>query len=130
MIDTNIIIDHLRNAPQATKQLKEIENGNFDGLISTITVMELFAAPRLNQKRIATIKSLLEIFEHIPVDGRIAAASGKLLSTYRASHGLDPMDAIIASTAILNEAVLFTLNTRHFRFIEGLVSINPYKADD
>lgn len=130
VIDTNIIIDHLRNIPQATKLLKEIENGNFEGLISTITILELMAAPRLNEKRIEAIRGLLEIFEHIPVDGQAATTAGILLSKYRASHGLDPMDAIVAATSIGNEAVLFTLDTKHFRYIEGLVTINPYMVDE
>ena len=38
ILDTNIIIDHLRNIPQATKQLQEIEDGNYTGLISVITI--------------------------------------------------------------------------------------------
>ncbi|MFZ5642546.1 MAG: type II toxin-antitoxin system VapC family toxin [Bacillota bacterium] len=130
VIDTNIIIDHLRNVPKATQQIKEIENGNFEGIISTITVMELLAAPRLNQQRIEAIKILLGIFDHVPVDGQLAAIAGNLLSKYRASHGLNPMDAIIAATALIGDAVLFTLNTKHFRYIEGLVSINPYMAEE
>jgi len=63
------------------------------------------------------------------VDRKIATTAGKFLSIYRASHGLDPMDAIIVATAYVNEAVLFTLNIKHFRFIERLVSINPSMID-
>ena len=130
VVDTNIIIDHLRGIPQATQQLREVENGNFEGLISTITVMELMAAPRMTEERFNMIKSIFELFELVPVDGSIAAAAGSFLSKYRASHGLNPMDAIIAATAFVNESVLFTLNKKHFRFIQGLVSINPYLAEE
>ncbi|MFZ5632931.1 MAG: type II toxin-antitoxin system VapC family toxin [Bacillota bacterium] len=130
VIDTNIIIDHLRNIPQATRQLQEVENGNLEGLISTITVMELMAAPKMTPQRVDAIKSLLGIFDHIPVDDHVAAMAGGLLSKYHSSHGLDPMDAIIAATALINDAVLFTLNKKHFKFIEGLVSVNPYVADE
>jgi len=35
VVDTNIIIDHLRGVPQATKVLKEAEDGSLEGLIST-----------------------------------------------------------------------------------------------
>lgn len=128
--DTNIIIDHLRNVPQATSLLKEIEGGSFDGLVSTITILELMAAPKMTEQRFEAIRGLLEIFEHVPVDGRIATVAGRYLAKYRASHGLEPMDAIIAATASANEAVLFTLNTRHFKFIEGLVVVNPYLVND
>ncbi|AEG61983.1 type II toxin-antitoxin system VapC family toxin [Desulforamulus ruminis] len=130
IFDTNIIIDHLKRLPQAQEQLRHVENGVYEGYVSTITIMELLSAPRISEERHEKIRSLLEIFEHIPVDRKIAAAAGKLLSTYHASHGLNAMDALIAATALVHESVLFTLNKKHFRFIEGLVSINPYLAED
>lgn len=124
--DTNIIIDHLRRVPQATKLFMDIQQGNFEGLISTITILELMAAPKMTEERFNAVRELLDIFDVIPVDGRVASAAGMYLARYRASHGLEPMDAIIAATALTNDAALFTLNVRHFRFIEGLVVINPY----
>jgi predicted nucleic acid-binding protein len=127
--DTNIIIDHLRNVPMATSLLEEIENGSFDGYISTITILELMAAPRMTEKRFEAVRTLVEMFEHVPVDERIATVAGRYLAKYRVSHGLEPMDAIIAATASVNEAVLFTLNTKHYKFIGGLVIINPYLVD-
>lgn len=41
VVDTNIIIDHLRGVPQAAKVLREAEDGSLEGLISTITIMEI-----------------------------------------------------------------------------------------
>ncbi|MEG3069844.1 MAG: PIN domain-containing protein [Candidatus Syntrophopropionicum ammoniitolerans] len=75
--DTNVIIDHLRNIPQATSLLEEVENGSFEGLISTITILELMAAPRMTEKRFKIIKTLIEMFEHVPVDERIATVAGR-----------------------------------------------------
>lgn len=129
VVDTNIIIDHLRNVPKATKLLQDIEDDNFEGLISTITILELIAAPKMTEQRLAAVRELLELFERIPVDGQIATAAGLYMAKYRASHGLEPMDAIIAATARVNEAAMFTLNTKHFKFIEGLVVINPYLVE-
>jgi predicted nucleic acid-binding protein len=48
--DTNMIIDHLRNVEKAINLLKEIESGNFDGT-STITILELMAAPKKTEQR-------------------------------------------------------------------------------
>lgn len=129
LVDTNILIDHLRNITKATELLEEIENKNFEGLLSTINILELMAAPKMTEKRFESIKCLLDIFEHVPVDSNIAIVAGRYLAKYRASHGLEPMDAIIAASARVNEAVLFTLNIKHFKFIEGLVVINPYTID-
>lgn len=76
VVDTNIIIDHLRGIPQATGLLKEIENGHFAGLVSTITIMELMAAPKMSEQRRQAIKELLAVFKHAPVDGQTATAAG------------------------------------------------------
>ncbi|MEW6173985.1 MAG: type II toxin-antitoxin system VapC family toxin [Bacillota bacterium] len=130
VVDTNVIIDHLRGVPQAVKLLKEIEEGSLEGLISTITIMEIMSAPKMSEERLYAVKELLEIFEHCPVGNQTATAAGSLLAKYRRSHGLEPMDALIAATAKINEAVLFTLNTRHFRYIEGLISVNPYDVEE
>ncbi len=127
--DTNIIIDHLRNVPRATSLLEEIENGSFEGLISTITILELMAAPKMTEKRFEIVRTLVKMFEQVPVDERVATVAGRYLAKYRPSHGLEPMDAIIAATASVSEAVLFTLNTKHFKYIEGLVTINPYLVE-
>lgn len=129
LVDTNILIDHLRDIPKATELMEEVENNNFEGLLSTINIMELMAAPKMTEKRFESIRCLLDIFEHVPVDSNIAIVAGQFLAKYRASHGLEPMDAIIAATAHVNDAVLFTLNIKHFRFIQGLVAINPYTVD-
>lgn len=110
--------------------MKEIENRSFEGLVSTITVMELIAAPKMTEQRFEAIRMLLDIFEHVPVEGQIAFAAGRYLAKYHASYSLEPMDAIIAATALVHEAALFTLNTKHFRFIEGLVVINPDLANE
>jgi predicted nucleic acid-binding protein len=40
------------------------------------------------------------------------------------------MDALIGATAMVNDAVLFTLSKKHFRFIKGLVTINPYLTEE
>ncbi|HUW66023.1 MAG TPA: type II toxin-antitoxin system VapC family toxin [Spirochaetia bacterium] len=126
VVDTNIIVDHLRNVAQASSVLKDIGNGNFEGLISTITVLELMASPAMTDERIEAVRSLLGIFDIIAVNSQIAWVGGRYLAKYRASHGLQPMDSIIAATASENGAALFTLNQKHFRFIEGLVVVNPY----
>lgn len=82
----------------------------------------------MSAARLTAVKELLAIFENCPVDSQTATLAGNLLAKYRRSHGLEPMDALIAATAKVNEAVLFTLNVRHFRYIEGLVVVNPYDA--
>lgn len=72
LIDTNIIIDHLRGIPAATRQLSQVESNYFEGIISTITVMELFAARHLSEKQRKDIESIFDLMIHIPVNGDVA----------------------------------------------------------
>lgn len=39
---------------------------------------------------------------------------------YTLSHNLDLPDALIASTAIIYDLELYTLNKKHFRYIDNL----------
>ena len=126
VVDTNLIVDHLRNVAQATRVLEDIRDGSFEGLVSTITVLELMASPAMTEERIQAVRSLLGIFDIVAVNSEIAWVGGRYVAKYRAAHGLQPMDAMIAATASVNGAALFTLNRKHFKFIEGLVVVNPY----
>jgi hypothetical protein len=127
LIDTCVIIDHLKGVPQASKYLEKAENQEIDGLISTVTELELFAGTKMSDEEQKAIFELLEVVEAITVTSEIAQKAGLLLAQYRKSHGLRALDAVIAATALINDAVLITLNDRHFRFIQGLLVINPYK---
>jgi len=42
------------------------------------------------------------------------------MEEYSLSHKLAIPDALIAATAVVNSISLYTLNTKDFRFIEGL----------
>lgn len=126
IFDTNILIDHLRGHPEAVTRVKEAEEGKIYGIISAITVLELYAAPKMTSYRLVNLKTLLEIFECIAVENDIAQKAGEMLARYRASHGLDPLDSIIAATTVIQDAVLFTTNIKHFKYIEGLVALSPY----
>ncbi len=92
--------------------------------------MELIAAPKMTKQCFEAARELIDMFELVPVDSLVATTSGRFLAKYRASHGLEPMDAIIAATALTNDAALFTLNTKHFKYIDGLIVINPYLTYD
>jgi len=125
LVDTNIIIDHLRGVTEAGAYLKNIERGELEGLISSLSIMELFAAPRFVPEDEEIINEILGIFEVVTITPGIARSAGKLLGQYRRSHGLEPIDALIAATALASDAVLLTRNEEHFKFIDGLLVVKP-----
>ncbi|HHY94351.1 MAG TPA: type II toxin-antitoxin system VapC family toxin [Firmicutes bacterium] len=130
LVDTCVIIDHLRGTQAATDFLGQIEEGHVEGLVSAVTVMELFAGKSMDEEEENELRSLLGIFRLIPVDSGVAERAGRLLAQFRRSHGLNPVDALIAATALVNDAALASANERHFRIIPGLLVTNPLAAAD
>ena len=55
-----------------------------------------------------------------PITEKISNYFIDLMINYSLSHNLDLPDALIASTAIINDLELYTLNLKHFKYIQNL----------
>ncbi len=53
----------------------------------------------------------------------------ELMLKYSKSHGLAVPDALIASTALINDIEIYTLNKKDFRYIDNLKLYNEKKND-
>lgn len=122
LIDTDVLIDYLRNHPLAVEYL---ENLTADLLISSITVAELYTGVREGKER-EQLKNFLHIFEIIPITTEIAVLGGLCRRDYGKSHGVGLADAIIAATAEIQQASIVTLNQKHFQHITKNLII-PYQ---
>ena len=118
LIDTDILINAARMIPDAVQFLEKTESEGTLG-ISVITEMEIVAGCR-DKKELRKLDKFLKRFQILPVQAAISSQASHLLRTYNLSHGLLIPDAVIAATAIENSLVLATLNTKDFRFIDGL----------
>lgn len=112
LIDTNILIDYLRGKADAVNFLTASFSGGNIIYCSVITRIELISGLRPGEELI--ISRLLDTFEEIEVTRKIADIAGKYMNLYSKSHGIFTPDAIIAASAKYTEAVLYTLNGRHF----------------
>ncbi|MFH1890876.1 MAG: PIN domain-containing protein [Candidatus Kuenenbacteria bacterium] len=114
LIDTNIIIDHLRDEKIATDFLIEIENGNKKGFISVITEYELLASKRIPKNELDSIEKLLSLLPSRSVTSRIVREA----SYFHRKYDTDIADALIAATAWAGKAILVTRNIKHFKDIK------------
>ena len=48
------------------------------------------------------------------IDEEVGEQAGRYLSAYRRSHGVELADALVAASARIHKAALYTLNRRHF----------------
>ncbi len=120
ILDTNIIIDHLRRNTGESflfKLSKQLPVSDLS--LSAISIQELYEGKSTKQPQkekqllavIAPIKILPYTFETAKLAGEIARDL---------TNPIEIADSAIAATAILNNAQLVTLNQKHFTAIKQL----------
>ena len=117
LLDTNILIEILKNDLFTIQRLKGIED---ELTISSISVMELYYGA-INKNELKKLEKFVHLFKIIHISEDISLKSMQLINKYAKSHSLDIPDALIASTAISNNCKLFTYNLKDFRFIDELI---------
>jgi predicted nucleic acid-binding protein len=111
LFDSSVLISHLRGEARATDLLVSIETD--DRLVSVLTRVEIEGGMRSGERR--DVGSLFGVVRLIPVTDLIARQAATHLRRYRRSHAaIDLVDYVIAATAELQDAVLATLNVKHF----------------
>ena len=116
LIDTDVLVDHLRGTLAATEYISAHRD---QILLSSMVVAELFAGFR-GETELAEIESLISFFRVAPVTLEIAKTAGLLRRTYGKSHGVSLADAILAATAQHERGELATLNVKHYPMFKGL----------
>lgn len=113
LLDTSIIVDHLRNDPRAVSLIAGLLENEDRVWAATPTRTEILAGIR--PKEAKPMAMLFDVLSWIEIDVLIADAAGELARRYRRSHsGIDTVDYLIAAAAQSIGASLVTLNVRHF----------------
>ncbi len=123
IIDTDILIDSARQAPEAISCLNKIIQKSIPA-ISVITQMELFVGCR-NKTELRNTEHFLKRFQVVNLNDQSCRIAVDLLRMYRLSHGLMMPDALIVATAIFFGSEFITKNQQDYRFISGL-QLLPY----
>ena len=122
LLDSDILIDHLRGYEPARQYLKRFETGEVQGYLSIITVAELAAGQMRQDDEEAKVQQLLALFTHIDLHFALAWRGGEIRRRYQTRLA----DALIAATALSHDLPLATRNLQHFTPIEGLRVEKPY----
>jgi len=118
IVDTDILIDAGRSAPEAVDCLKNIQNSSALA-ISVVSQMELLIGVR-NKTELCALDKFLHQFQILPLNEATSDQSVELLRLYRLSHGLLIADSLIAATALVRGVPLISKNQRNYKFIVGL----------
>ena len=102
--DTNILVDWLKDRPQAVAELSRYKRHR----ISRIVWAEILAGEPLEQRD--TVQQIVAPFEVVEIDARIAATAADIRHRSR----MKLLDALVLATAQVNGAILVTRNTKDF----------------
>jgi predicted nucleic acid-binding protein len=123
LLDTCVIIDHLRDRHEAVDLIGQV---SARPSVSAITVAEIFAGARSATEQ-RQIEGLLDQLLVHGVDVEVARLGGAYRRQFGQSHGILIPDALIAATARVHGARLVTRNARHFPMRDDLLV--PYRHE-
>lgn len=115
LIDTNILIDHLRGDLKVTQFLTKVEKGEITAFISVITEYEILCG-KFSPKIEKEINKLFSIFPSLNITSEVAKVAAKFYKKYQ----LRIADALIAATTFCFNTTLITRNLKHFQRIKEI----------
>jgi predicted nucleic acid-binding protein len=117
LIDSDVLIDYLRNIPEAVTYIDTLTNPLF---LSAINSAELYAGVRDGAERIR-LERFLQAFIILPVDPVIAVTGGLFRRDYGKTYGTGLADALIAATVHVHQLRFVTLNKKHFPMLSDII---------
>ena len=117
VVDSDVLIDYLRDQPQAVAFLEGSEQPL---AMLVITAAELYAGVRDGEER-QQLDTFIGAFTVLPLDRQPAQRAGLWRRQYGPSHGTGLADALIAASVAAAGATLVTLNRRHFPMLADVL---------
>ena len=117
LVDTDVLIWHLRGYAQATRRLDQL--GSLT--LSAVSYLEVLQGMR-NNVELAAVKKMLErrSATMLPISEAITQRAIALMESLTLSHGLQMGDALIAASALVHQLPVLIGNVKHFAAVEGL----------
>ncbi|MEO6808581.1 MAG: PIN domain-containing protein [Isosphaeraceae bacterium] len=123
LLDTDVMVDVLRGHPPAVAWLTGL--GDVAIGLPGLVAMELLQGCRSLAEQQRLEKQLLRFALHWPTRADCQRAF-RDFATYRLSHGLGLLDALIGQTTVGVGDALATFNVKHYAIITGLSTVQPY----
>ena len=113
LVDSDIVIEVCRERDSdILSKWRELGQSGRAILYSPVTAAELWVGVRPHENEALT--NFFRTLLCAPIDYETGRQAGDYLRLYRKSHGLQISDALIAASAVLNRAELWTSNRKHY----------------
>ena len=121
LLDTNILIDFLRNHTPAQAWLKTQSQLGICGIVE----MELIAGASNTIKQ-REVLNLLRDFITIEMNNADIIWATRQLTRFHLSHNVGILDCLIAAPVARLQVPFYTLNIKHFTPLLGNLVVRPY----
>ena len=124
LLDSDVLIDLLRNYPPATEWFDTL-NEDEELMVSGYVVMELIQGCRNKSEQERTQRELATygVVWLSPTDCDKAL---EVFVAYHLSHNAGLLDVLIGQTSVSLGVPLHTFNQRHYSFVSGMQTVQPY----
>jgi len=113
LIDSDILIEVSRGTDAALlAKWSELSESDHVLLCSPVSIAELWHGARPNEHKV--LEDLFGVLVCVPVDLEVGRRAGDYLRQYAKSHSVELVDALIAATASVQGADLWTRNRKHY----------------
>ncbi len=125
LLDSDVMIDLLRQYPPAVKWFDTLEDEE-EVILPGYVVMELIQGCRnkTEQERLQGELATYGVVWPAPEDCDRAL---EVFTRYRLSHNAGLLDVLIGQTAVALDIPLCTFNQKHYQFVPGLQTVQPYE---
>ena len=124
LLDSDVLIDLLRTYPPATAWFNALHEDE-ELVLSGYVVMELIQGCR-NKAEQESVRRELGVYGVIWLSPTDCDKALEVFAAYRLSHNAGLLDVLIGQTAVSLGVPLHTFNQRHYSFIPGIQTIQPY----
>lgn len=113
LVDSNVLIEVTRKRGSEIVS-RWLELGASDRVVmySPVTAAELWAGVLPREEKL--LRNLFQALQCAPIDEAVGRKAGGYLRKFQRSHRVQMGDALIAASAVQNEAALWTRNRKHF----------------
>ena len=124
LLDSDVFIDLLREYPPAVTWFDSLDDTETMALAGFV-VMELLQGCK-NKSQQIKLQQALTYYEVIWLSSDQCQQALELFSQYHLSHNAGLIDVLVGQTALMLNVPLYTFNRKHYQFIPGLQTIQPY----
>ena len=129
VIDTDLLIDLLRNQKQATAFITKLEEKNYVLATTAINVFELHLGAHKSlesERNLQAVNVLVSRLSILPLTSKGAQKAGHIYAQLeRQGQPIGLRDTLVAAIAITRGCSVATRNHQHFNRIFGLEIITP-----